>query len=134
MGYYEHAHWLTDGWGATRADSRSGEYHPYVPDLLANLEISLSASTALAISKAETAIRNLDISAQYLVNTEPLARLIMRSEAIASSRIEGLEVPVRKLLEFEELEVLGVSHRLDSTEAAVLANITSMQEIGRAHV
>jgi len=51
----------------------------------------------------------------------------MRSEAMGSSKIEGVIAPAKKILEVEALEELGVSHRVDSSEAAVLANITAMR-------
>lgn len=51
----------------------------------------------------------------------------MRSEAMSSSKIEGVIAPAKKILEVEALEELGVSHRVDSSEAAVLANITAMR-------
>ena len=53
--------------------------------------------------------------------------LIMRAEALASSRIERLEMPAGRLLEFEALDELGVPHRVDGTEAAVIGNIAAMQ-------
>ena len=59
---------------------------------------------------------------------EPVARLVLRSEAVASSRIEGLSISPLKLLEREALDELGVNQRLDSTSAAVLANINAMQD------
>ena len=52
----------------------------------------------------------------------------MRSEAVASSRIEGLSVSAKRLMEHEALEEIGVRARLDSTEAAVLANIRAMHD------
>ncbi len=47
---------------------------------------------------------------------------------MASSRIEGLQVSVGRLLECEALDELGVPHRLDSAEAAVMANISLMRD------
>ena len=35
MGTYETAYWLTDTWGMSRRESRSGAYHPYRPDMIA---------------------------------------------------------------------------------------------------
>jgi Fic family protein len=61
------------------------------------------------------------------VSTEPLARLILRAEALASSKIEGLQMSAGKLLEYEALDDLGIHHRIDGTEAAVIGNITSME-------
>jgi Fic family protein len=60
-----------------------------------------------------------------LVDTEALARLLLRAEAIASSKIEGLEVGVRRLLRAGAAEELG-ERSTDVTAAEVLANIEAM--------
>ena len=128
MGTYETAYWLTDTWGMSRRESRSGAYHPYRPDMIAGFVPSFSATAVASISRAESAIRALNEASPHLTDTEPLARLIMRAEALASSRIEGLEMPAGRLLEFEALDELGVPHRVDGTEAAVIGNIAAMQQ------
>ena len=127
MGAYETAYWLTDTWGMSRRESRSGAYHPYRPDMIAGFAPSFSAAAVASISRGESAIRALNEASPHLTDTEPLARLIMRAEALASSRIEGLEMPAGRLLEFEALDELGVPHRVDGTEAAVIGNIAAMQ-------
>lgn len=127
MGFYQSEYWLSDTWGSNRQERRSGTYRPYVPDTLCDREILLTAETSDAISRAQTAITLLNTETKHLTSTEPLARLLLRAEAIASSKIEGLEMNARKLLEYEALDELGVSHRIDGTEAAVLANISAMQ-------
>lgn len=128
MGFYQSEYWLSDTWGANRQERRSGTYHPYVPDALCDLDISLTAEASAAAAQAQADIALLDARATHLSNTEPLARLILRAEAVASSKIEGLEMSVRRLLEYEALDELGVQHRLDSTEAAVLGNIAAMYQ------
>lgn len=128
MGTYETDYWLTDTWGMNRRESRSGVYHPYRPDAIAHRAFSLTGPAVSAVSRAELSIAKLNADTGRLTDTEPLARLILRSEALASSRIEGLEMPAGRLLEFEALSELGVPHRTDSTEAAVVSNIAAMQE------
>lgn len=123
MGRIERRYWLSDTWA-----SQSGSYDCYVPDKLSQLEISLSQATVGMVSKAESAVLRLNEADRALTDTEPLARLLLRSEAVGSSRIEGLEAPARKLLEVELLQREGKSLRLDSTEATVLANIEAMQQ------
>ena len=56
----------------------------------------------------------------------PIARLLLRAEALSSSRIEGLSTPARKLLEREELDALGVDGRADSTEEQVISNVDAL--------
>lgn len=128
MGFYETEYWLSDTWGMNRAERKSGAYHPYVPSSLSNATLSLSAEASAAIAQAQAEILLLNSASVHLGNSEPLAQLMLRSEAVASSRIEGLEMPVVRLLELEALDELGVMHRTDRVEAAILANISAMRD------
>lgn len=125
MGAYLTRYWLSDGFGMNKAERMGGAYHPYVPDTLSDYEPMLSATCSDAVSYAQEALSRLDGS-RTLVDTEPLARLLLHAEAVSSSRIEGLEMPASKLLEYEELDRLGVEHRLDGTEAQVLGNLHAL--------
>lgn len=122
MGVYLDRFWQPDGGGMNKAERMGGPYHPYLPDTLREYEPMLSPSCARAVASAQEALRVLERSGS-LIDTEPLARMMLRAEAISSSRIEGLEIPAGKLLEYEELDRLGVEHRLDSTEAQILGNL-----------
>lgn len=129
MGIYQSEYWLSTGWGMNRRETQSGTYRPYLPDKVAHLELRLHPAAAAAVSRAESSVALLNRESRYLTDTEPLARLILRSEALASSRIEGLEVSAGKLLEYEALDRLGVSHYTDTTEAAVMRNISVMRAV-----
>ncbi len=128
MGVYQSDYWQSSGWGMNRREAQGGTYHPFLPDALARLDIMLTPEAVSAVTQAQAAVMLLNQEARYLTNTEPLARLLLRSEALASSRIEGLQMNAGRLLEFEALDELGVSHRLDSAEAAVMANIAAMSD------
>ncbi len=128
VGVYQTDYWQSSGWGMNRRETQSGTYHPFLPDKLAGRDIRLMPEAASAIARAQTAVALLNQEARCLTDTEPLARLLLRSEALASSRIEGLQMNAGRLLEFEALDELGVSHRLDAAEAAIMANITAMDD------
>ena len=127
MGRYLTRFWQPDGYGMNKAERMGGTYHPYSPDTIADYETMLSPSCADAVARAQEALGRLDAGGT-LVDTEPLARLLLRAEAVSSSRIEGLEMPASKLLEYEELDRLGVEHRLDGTETQVLGNLHALTE------
>ena len=127
MGSYLTRFWQPDGHGMNKVERMGGTYYPYSPDTIADYEMMLSASCSGAVARAQEALRRLDATGT-LVDTEPLARLLLRAEAVSSSRIEGLEMPASKLLEYEELDRLGVEHRLDGTEAQVLGNLHALTE------
>jgi Fic family protein len=100
-------------------------YEAYVPDLLAGRAIGLDGVVAADVAEAETAISELNGAAFALADTETLARLLLRAESVASSRIEGLEVGARKLLRAEAAHAMGVAST-DITANEVLGNIAAM--------
>lgn len=97
---------------------RACGYDPFIPDRLAEVEWALDASLAGAVSEAEGAIRALNSQADPAL--KPLARLLLRTEAIASSKVEGLQVGVR------ELAKAGTGGKASPTAREVLANIDAM--------
>jgi Fic family protein len=111
--------------GASRRDRQPCTYEAYVPDLLLGRPIRLHGDVVADVTEAEAAITRLNREAATLVDTEALARLLLRAEAVASSRIEGLEVGGRRLLRAEAARALGDDPR-DVTAAEVLGNIETM--------
>jgi Fic family protein len=120
-------HWSsTIGSGMPRKDRLSCDYEAYVPDSLAGRPIALDGDVAADVVDAEVAIARLDVEASALIETEALARILLRAESVASSRIEGLEVGAGRLLRAEATRELG-GHVKDVTAAEVLANIDAMR-------
>jgi Fic family protein len=101
------------------------DYEAYVPDPLIGRKIVLDGDVAADVADAETAIVRLNAHARALVDTEALARILLRAEAIASSRIEGLEVGARRLLHAEVVRGLK-QVTSDVTATEVLGNIDAM--------
>jgi len=119
-------HWVTEATtGLARRDRRSCDYEAYVPDPLVGRKLALNGETAADVADAERAIAVLDTQASTLVDTEALARILLRAECVASSRIEGLEVGARRLLRAEAGLELG-EQRVDVTATEVLGNIDAM--------
>ena len=119
-------HWQSEASsGLPRKDRQSCEYEAYVPDPLVGRAIVLDGIVAADVADAEAAITRLNLEARALVDTEALARLLLRAESVASSKIEGLEIGPRRLLEAEALRALGQKSP-DVTASAVLGNIEAM--------
>lgn len=98
-------------------------YQAFVPDKLTGSAFDLSADVAGVVSDAEQAIMSLNAGADPALG--PLARLLLRTEAIASSRVEGLQVGIQQLARSESrLETGG---RASATVVEVLGNIDAMQ-------
>lgn len=111
--------------GLSRRDRKSCDYETYLPDPLLGRPIAFEGSVAADVADAEVAIARLNLEARALVDTEALARILLRAEAVASSRIEGLEVGARRLLRAEVARGLEDSPT-DVTATEVLANIDAM--------
>jgi Fic family protein len=112
--------------GLPRRDSRGCKYEAYLPDPLVGRQFSLSGTTAADVADAERAVERLNREARNLADTEALARLLLRAEAVASSRIEGLEVGARRLLKAQAAAALG-EVASDVTASEVLNNIEAMR-------
>ena len=111
--------------GLTRGDRQGCDYEAYVPDRLTGQSISLDGQTAADVADAETAVARLNLEARTLIDSEALARLLLRAEAVASSKIEGLEVGARRLLRAQLAQRLAVEPA-DVTAMEVLNNIEAM--------
>jgi Fic family protein len=112
--------------GLPRRARRGCEYEAYVPDRLIGREITLSGGTAADVADAERAVERLNRETRSLVDSEAVARLLLRAEAVASSRIEGLEVGARRLLKAQVAAGLGEDDS-DVTATEVLNNIEAMR-------
>ena len=115
----------TIGEGLSRRDRQGCGYEAYVPDPLVGRAFRLDGDVAADVADAERAIAELNATAQVLVDTEALARLLLRAESVASSFIEGLVVGGRRLLRAEAAAATG-ERDVDVTAEEVLANIRAM--------
>src|SRR5512146_526856 len=78
---------------------RACRYQAFVPLELSRLAISLDGALAGGVSEAEHTIRTLNETAGPAL--APMARLLLRTESIASSKIEGMQLGVRELARAE---------------------------------
>ena len=101
---------------------RACEYEIFLPEPLEGEAYDLPGELATVVSEAEVAISQLNHFAPRLV---PLARLLLRTESIASSKVEGLQVDAKQLARAEARDDIG---RKASGEALeILANVDAMQ-------
>jgi len=112
--------------GLPRSARGGCDYEAYVPDPLLGRAFTLSGATAADVADAERAVERLNRHARGLSDAEAVARLLLRAEAVASSRIEGLEVGGRRLLKAQA--AIGVGDEpADVTAVEVLNNIEAMR-------
>ena len=127
MGRYVEQVWPGNPSGATRAERAPCRFRAYVPDPLVGAEVVLPAAVAADLVDVEQMVRRLNSDHPGLANLEPLARFLLRAEAVASSNIEGLRMNVRRLARSEAAQRDGLEVS-DATARAVLGNIRALDE------
>jgi Fic family protein len=105
-----------------RAARRGFRYQAYAPAKIAAEGFSLESDIAAGAANAELATRELSVEPPGRANFETLARQLLRAEAVASSRIEGLILSHRRLA---KAAFSPGSH--DITAQGVLANIRALE-------
>jgi Fic family protein len=100
-GHYEELTWGPDFSQGSGRQRRARRYKAFVPANIAAAEPSLESPTAALCERAGNAVRELNSDLSGLVSLEGLGRQLLRSEALASSQIEGLSISNRKLAEAE---------------------------------
>lgn len=122
-GRYESRIWPSD---ATRdappRHRRACRYEVHLPERLGGLELRLDTALTALVSEAEQAL--FALNAEGGPALAPLARLLLRTESIASSRVEGLQLGVRELARAEAKAESGTAP--GATALEVLANIDAM--------
>ena len=90
---------------------------------VASLQLTLSSELAEEVSRTESEIRRLNDDPPRTQLLEAVARQLLRAEAVASSRIEGLELSHRRLAEaaFDPGGTRGSAQ-------SVYANVRAMEE------
>lgn len=114
--------------GLTRVLREGYFFRRYEADHLSGVAIDLPAATWAEVSRATGALSDAESRVSFLGSTEALGRILLRAEAIASSRIEGLEVSPRRLLEAEYL-VRAEGGTRHSIAGEVLGNIEAMRVV-----
>jgi Fic family protein len=102
---------------------RACAYDVFVPEGLVGYAEPIGAEVAGVVSDAEAAVQALNARAYPAL--APLARLLLRTESIASSKVEGMQIGSRDLARAEaRLETGG---KASPSAQEVLANIDAME-------
>jgi Fic family protein len=102
---------------------RPCSYEAFLPDPLEGLDFDLPIGTLGVVSDAERAVLWLNESPQPAL--APLARLLLRTESIASSKVEGLQVDSRQLARAEVKAQMG--ERVALAARQTIGNVDAMQ-------
>lgn len=110
-----------------RRQRASFTYHAFLPEPIAELDPGITFETAEAIARADAAITDLN-ERDSVIGLEAVGPLLLRSEAIASSRIEGYDLSQRNLA-----RALVDPRAARGTARTVAANVVAMEQaIARA--
>ncbi len=122
FGHYQREIWQPDpgAYGGRRA-RRPFPFEAFVPVEIADRDFVLSAEAAAAVQDATLRIAELNRLDAAASGLEALATQLLRSEALASSRIEGLELSHRRLAR-------ATFDGVDGKAAEVVGNVRAMQD------
>jgi Fic family protein len=102
---------------------RACRYAAFIPDLLEETDFAVDARLAGLIADAERAVLQLNEVARPAL--APLARLLLRTESIASSKVEGMQLGVRELARAEARAETG--GKVGASAMEILSNIDAME-------
>lgn len=122
MARWEEAWWEpTSNGGLRRRDRRGGAFSTYVPDSLAFVELAVPPDLDAALARAERAVRAL-VGSPGASDLDRLSRFLLRSEAIASSMIEGVAPSSRQIAIAELADAQDEPVRRVSEQAHLVAS------------
>ena len=102
---------------------RACKYEAFIPEPIAGMDFSLDARIVGVVSDAESAVRDLNEVARPAL--APLARLLLRTESIASSKVEGMQMGVRELAHAEARAETG--GKASPAALEIMANVDAME-------
>lgn len=86
---------------------RTSTVRAWLPDLLRERSVDLSERAIRATEQAAATAR--DVASRVPTGFEPLARLLLRAEGLASSQVEGIDAPVEDVVLAESGADAGVA-------------------------
>lgn len=109
--------------GVPKAARRPATIVAYEPGRIADVRLRLSDDVIAAVTDAEQAVRDAQAHSAN-VGVATVASQLLRSEAIASSRMEGVDVPSHRSL---AKAIAGDQHK--PTVAATVANVRAIRAV-----
>jgi Fic family protein len=102
---------------------RACTYEAFIPEPLGEFDLDLPGAVVAVLSDAERA--DIELNRSGGTELAPLARLLLRTESIASSKVEGMQVDARTLARAEANQDSG--RQIGAQAAEILANIDAME-------
>lgn len=124
-GRYVDCLWEPNPVGQGRRARRGGRYRAFVPDPIARREFPLDASAGAALNRATKALERFQHVPSRVATLEAVAQNLLRSESIASSRIEDIQISHKRLARAAHLT--SEKRRRDWRAREVLGNVDAMR-------
>ncbi|MBV7433213.1 Fic family protein [Dermabacteraceae bacterium TAE3-ERU5] len=124
MGRYEERTWEGNLSAPGKRNRRAGTYRAFIPTALSEVG-AFPPDLARRAARIEKRFRNLDESG--FGGFESLSRFLLRSEAVASSRIEGLQVGAKRLATAELVHEASGGGREPDEPYEVIRGISALK-------
>jgi Fic family protein len=122
-GRYKSKTWVSEpALDAPARYKKACKYQTFTPDPISDFNECLPVEDIALTAKAEKLIHELN--GLHSSALAPFARLLLRSESMASSKIEGMQITPRELIRSEIKVTEGI--KIGSTTREVLSNISAM--------
>jgi Fic family protein len=125
LGRYVDRVWEPNPAGQGRRARRGGRYRAFVPDPIAERDFALGSGVGVALHEATKALERLQHTPTRVATLGAVAQNLLRSESVASSRIEDVLISHRRLARAAHLSPGAV--RRDGRAAEVLGNVDAMR-------
>lgn len=126
MGVFTAATWESDPSLPGRANRAGGTFHYFTPDRLCTLPLQLDPELSSYLLMVERRVHSLT-GADGVAELEDLSRFLLRSEAIASSQIEGI-APAAKQIALAEIGEAETVRGISDAAKLVARNMTVVRE------
>jgi len=125
-GRYVDRQWQPNPGGQGRRGRRGGRYRAFVPDPVAERDFALDGEASAAVNRATKALERLQHAPARIATLGAVAQNLLRSESVASSRIEGVLISQKRLARAAQL---GPGQgRSGHAAAEVLGNVEAMRK------
>jgi len=125
MGLYEERLWPANPGAYGRAGRLGGRYRAFTPDPISGQSFLIDGEAGAFLNDAAKALAHLEQSPTRVATLGAVAQNLLRSESVASSRIEGVVISHKRLARTAQR---GTGKRRgDNRAAAVLGNVEAMK-------
>ena len=125
MGLYEERLWPSNPGAYGRRARKGGRYQAFIPDPISERSFLLDGEAGALLHEATKALEHLERSPTRVATLGAVAQNLLRSESVASSRIEGVVISHKRLARAAQKET--GKRRGDNRAAAVLGNVEALK-------